>query len=233
MTADFLDNPIWGALATEHSNCALGSIHARRYFPHIAPFGAVAASTPEAEAELIESVAPGEQICLVGIAPPLSPAWRLEKQGEILQMICQARFESGADESDIQLLTDDDIPAMLALTALVYPAYFRAGTAGLGAYFGIYQNGELAAMAGERMRLTGFQEISAVCTHPDFTGRGYAWRLVGYLVNKIRERGETPFLHVDADNTRAIALYERMGFKLRRSLPLWIIRRQDKILLLD
>lgn len=221
-----LDNFIWTALTTEQSSYALGGNRARRYPLQIAPFVAVDASTAQAETELIELVELNEQVCLAGVAPPLSSAWKLEKHGEILQMICQDKVERDEDFLNIQLLTEDDIPAMLALTTLVYPAYFRAGTAGLGAYFGIYQNGQLAAMAGERMRLTGFQEISAVCTHPDFAGRGCARRLVGYLVSKIRERGETPFLHVDADNTRAIALYERLGFTRRCSLPLWIIRRQ-------
>ncbi len=227
MTEKFLNNPIWGALATEQSHCGLGAVNARRYFPHIAPFGAVSAPTSQAETELISLVNPGETICLVGISPALSSVWKLERQSEILQMICQEKLENSEAESDIQLLTDDDLPAMLALTALVYPAYFRAGTAGLGAYFGIYQNGQLAAMAGERMRITGLQEISAVCTHPDFAGRGYARRLVEHLMTKIWGRGETPFLHVDADNKRAIALYERLGFKLHLSLPLWVIRRQD------
>ena len=222
-----LDNFIWAALTTEQSNYALGDNRACRYPAHVAPFVAVDAPTPQSEIDLVELVVPGEQVCLAGVAPPFSSAWKLEKHGEILQMICQDKVESDEDFSDIQLLTEDDIPAMLALTALVYPAYFRAGTAGLGAYFGIYHDGQLAAMAGERMRLTSFQEISAVCTHPDFTGRGYAQRLVGHLVNKIWERGETPFLHVDADNKRAIALYERLGFYVRCALPLWIIRRQD------
>jgi ribosomal protein S18 acetylase RimI-like enzyme len=226
MTANLLNNPIWNALTTEQSHCTSGGIFARRFFSHIAPFGAVSAPTSQAESELIQLVEPGEQICLVGIAPPFSAAWELKRKSEILQMVCQERIENGDDESDIQLLTDDDIPAMLALTALVYPAYFRAGTAGLGAYYGIYQNGQLAAMAGERMRITGFQEISAVCTHPDFLGRGYARRLVQHLVNKIWGREETPYLHVDADNTRAITLYERLGFHFTCSLPLWVIQRQ-------
>ena len=227
MTANLLNNPIWEALTTEQSHCTSGGVFARRFFAAIAPFGAVSAPTLQAETELVQLVEPGEQICVVGVAPPFSSAWQLQRQSEILQMVCQERIENGEDESDIQLLTDADIPAMLALTALVYPAYFRAGTAGLGAYFGIYQNGQLAAMAGERMRITGLQEISAVCTHPDFVGRGYARRLVKHLVNKIWGRDETPYLHVDADNTRAIALYKGLGFDVRCSLPLWIVRRQN------
>src|SRR5262249_17048806 len=152
--------------------------------------------------------------------------WKIEKRGVALQMTRSSRIEQTEGEVEIVRLSDADTPAMLALTALVYPAFFRARTAELGAYFGIYQDGKLAAMAGERMHLTGYEEISAVCTHPDFLGRGYARRLVGSLVNGILERGDTPFLHVEGDNERAKSLYERLGFSVRCSIPLWFIRRQ-------
>jgi predicted GNAT family acetyltransferase len=95
----------------------------------------------------------------------------------------------------------------------------------MGEYFGIRQNGRFAAMAGERMKLHGMAEISAVCTHPDFTGRGYAARLINLLVRKQLQRGITPFLHVNETNMRARSLYARLGFADRTLLPLWLLKR--------
>ena len=237
MPPDILDNPIWHALTTSQAKFALGGDRARRFPRQVAPFVAVP-SESTSDAELAQLTEQGESVCLVGVAPRLS-SWKVEKQSAILQMlcgqmlcgqmlceqmICSSRSEPDAS-AGISQLSEADLGAILGLTALVYPAYFRARTVELGDYFGIYQDGRLAAMAGERLHPNGYQEISAVCTHPDFQGRGYAGRLVAHLANRILERGETPFLHVDAGNTRATSVYERLGFKARRSIPLWVIRR--------
>jgi predicted GNAT family acetyltransferase len=114
---------------------------------------------------------------------------------------------------------------VLALTGLVYPHYFRPRTMELGRYFGIYQDGRLAAMIGERLGMAAYQEISAVCTHPDFHGRGYAQRLLALLSNDNLERGRTPFLHVSHRNLRAKRLYERIGYRHRRDIDFWSLCR--------
>jgi predicted GNAT family acetyltransferase len=95
----------------------------------------------------------------------------------------------------------------------------------LGRYFGIYQDGRLAAMIGERLGTDAQQEISAVCTHPDFNGRGYARRLVALLSNDNLERGRLPFLHVSHQNHRAKQLYEQLGYSHRRDIGFWSLRR--------
>jgi predicted GNAT family acetyltransferase len=107
----------------------------------------------------------------------------------------------------------------------VYPHYFRPRTMALGRYFGIYDGGRLAAMAGERMGFPGHREISAVCTHPDFVGRGLARRVLTFLGADIASRGALPFLHVAPTNTRAIALYEQNGYRLRAQMPFAALRR--------
>jgi len=113
---------------------------------------------------------------------------------------------------------------VLALTALVYPHYFRARTMELGRYFGIYREGRLAAMIGERLGTDRHQEISAVCTHPDFVGQGHARRLLAWLSNDVLARGRLPFLHVSRDNDRAMRLYEQNGYQLRRTIPFWSLQ---------
>ncbi|MBL7779754.1 MAG: GNAT family N-acetyltransferase, partial [Saprospiraceae bacterium] len=126
---------------------------------------------------------------------------------------------------NIQLLTQGQASDLAALVNLVQPGYFRKKTGQMGNYFGIYLDGVLAAVTGERMRMNGHTEISAVVTHPDYTGRGLASQLVAYAVNQNLAAGQLPFLHVTEDNVRAIALYEKLGFQTRRKMDFWKITR--------
>jgi ribosomal protein S18 acetylase RimI-like enzyme len=227
------DNPIWAALTTRHARFALGSERLKRYPREIGPFIAVSDANARVDAELRELVAPGESVDFVARRPPLPPDWSVQGPECVLQMMCEQAI--AADGSVIQppsqpvppwvRLTDADRAAMLELTALVYPLYFRERTQELGPYVGIWQDGMLAAMAGERMAMDDHVEISAVCTHPRFLGRGYAAALIGVLVNDIRARGLNPFLHVSDQNTRAIALYERLGFVTHARLEMWMVTR--------
>ena len=114
---------------------------------------------------------------------------------------------------------------LLALTDLVYPHFFRARTMEMGRYFGIYDGARLAAIIGERLGTERHVEMSAICTHPDYVGRGLASRLTAFLTNDILTRGATPFLHVSLANTRAKALYEHLGYRLRAELPFFALRR--------
>ena len=224
MALQALDNPIWQSLLTCHSDFAIGNEQVKRYPSAIGPFIAVPSEEAVEESYLSGIVAAGETLYFVGVAPRLSAQWQLTEHGPIVQMLCPSRINVAENDTQISLLSKPDIPAMIDLTALVYPEYFRARTCELGTYLGIYLDGRLAAMAGERMYLTGHQEISAVCTHPDFTGRGYAALLVSQVTNAILERNEIPFLHVSRDNLRAKSLYERLGFIARCELPLWAVR---------
>lgn len=211
---------------TCQASFAIGDNRVRRYPMAIAPFIAVETPDPPAASGLPQLMRVGESLYLVGDAPPLDSAWEVKEHTPIVQMLCPSRLEAGENEVEISILAGPDVPAMLDLTALVYPEFFRLRTLELGAYLGIYQNGRLAAMAGERMYLTGYREISAVCTHPDFIGRGYAACLIRRLVNAILDRNEVPFLHVSRDNERAKSLYQYLGFTSRCELPLWSLKRQ-------
>jgi predicted GNAT family acetyltransferase len=134
---------------------------------------------------------------------------------------------SGASSSALELieLGSDDIPEMLALTELTKPGPFGTRTRELGTYLGIRQSGNLVAMTGERLAVPGYTEVSAVCTHPDHNGHGYAAALMKAVIKGIRDRGEIPFLHSRADNDRAVRLYERLGFKTRVELHLAVVRK--------
>jgi len=97
----------------------------------------------------------------------------------------------------------------------------------MGDYYGIRVNGELVAMTGERMRMNGLTEISAVVTHPDFTGRGYAQQLVAHTSNKNLAAGIVPFLHTGSSNERAIKIYELLGYTTRRIIDFTRIKRNN------
>lgn len=221
-----LDNPVWHSLTTQHANLALTAGRAARYPAAIAPFAAVDADAERTANQLTSLVGDGEAVYLVGVAPAAPPGWNIEPKKPIVQMICDVLPPQvpGPDAMPMAAAQSED---MLALTALVFPGFFRPRTLEMGDYLGIYDGGRLAAMAGERMRLDGYQELSAVCTHPNYTGRGYAQHLLSLLCRRSFERGFTPFLHVYPDNTRAIGVYRRLGFADRTQLPLWLLHKAD------
>lgn len=225
MTDPELDNPFWSSLASRHRDVALRVGDVARFPPAHAPFLGIADAGVDVADALESLVAPGESVYLLGVAPRRIPdGWRLEALAELAQMVCPARVESVEGEAVLPLSEPhrDDV---LALTALVYPHYFRARTMELGRYFGIYREGRLAAMIGERLGTDRQQEISAVCTHPDFLGQGHARRLLAWLSNDVLDRGRLPFLHVSRDNARAVRLYEQNGYRLRRTIPFWSLQR--------
>lgn len=224
MNDHVLDNPVWHALTTRHAGLAITADGAAKYPPTVAPFGAVEGTTTRAADQLTSLVTAADSIYLVGVAPPEPRGWILKRGKPMLQMICGARISAVAGPA-ITPMSAAHCDDMLALTALVFPGFFRPRTLAMGEYLGIYDGARLVAMAGERMRLDGYQEMSAVCTHPEYTGRGYAQRLLAQLSNAAFDRGFTPFLHVYSDNTRAIEVYRKLGFVERTSPPFWSLQK--------
>lgn len=219
-----LDNPIWSSLQTIHGHLARAHGNAARYPADHAPFLGVRPGHDEAGDACDALIAAGETVYLLGVAPRVSSGWQREGFGPLAQMVCDAALPL-PEGPDIVALDEAHRGDVLALTARVYPHYFRARTMAMGRYFGIYQQGRLAAMIGERLGTADCREMSAICTHPDFTGRGYARRLTAWLGNDCLQRGVQPFLHVSHENQRAKALYERMGYRLRRDIAFWALRR--------
>ena len=224
LQAELLDNPLWSSLSTLHRSFARGGGDVLRYPAAVAPFLAVRAAASRIDAELAALVAPDETVFLIGPRPGVPASWRTGDLGTILQMVCPAPPPVPAG-APIVALGPEHHPAILALTALVYPHYFRPRTTELGRYFGIFDGGTLAAMIGERMGMPGYREISAVCTHPAFAGRGLARRLLALLTTDIAAGGATPFLHVSPGNTRAVELYEQNGYRTRVALGFASLRR--------
>ena len=220
-----LDNPFFAALAGIHRDIALRRGDVVRYPADVAPFLGVAHAGVEVGDAFDALVPDGDEALLLGIAPARMPrGWTLEPFADLAQMVRGEPLED-VDGPDILELDERHRGDVLALTALVYPHYFRPRTMQLGRYFGIYQGGRLAAMIGERLGTPDAREMSAICTHPDFLGRGYARRLTAFLVNDTLAQGRLPFLHVSHANTRAKQLYERSGWCMRRDIPFWRLVR--------
>lgn len=218
-----LDNPVWASLRSRHRDLAQVAGGAARYPPEFAPFLGV--TNADADVEAIDALLGRDEVVyLIGLAPTLPEAWTLAAYPPLAQMICTKPLPV-IDGPEIIELSGAHRADALALTALVYPHYFRPRTMEMGRYFGIYRDGRLAAMIGERLGMERHQEISAVCTHPDFSGHGYARRLLAMLSNDNLERGRTPFLHVSKQNRRAVSLYEQMGYRHRREIGFWSLQR--------
>lgn len=215
-----LDNPFRSALETIHAGLAVRAGDVLRYPPDHAPFIGVSRPGERVDDALAELVPPGDTVLFLGCAPDVGSAWRLEPFRPLAQMVCDRPIEV-VDGPAIVPLDERHHGDVLALTALVYPHYFRRRTPELGRYFGIYLEGRLAAMAGERLGTDHARELSAICTHPDFTGRGLARRLTAMLANEVLAAGKLPFLHVSHENPRAFDLYGGLGFRHRRDLPFW------------
>lgn len=187
MRAPELDNPFWSSLQSRHRAIAIRGDDWARYPSEFAPFLGVAHDA----VDLRSALAPGDQVFLLGVSPSIPVGWQVQAFRPLAQMICPTPIEP-VDGPEVLTLSDEHRRDVLALTALVYPHYFRPRTMDMGRYFGIYQDGRLAAMIGERLGTEEHQELSAICAHPDFLGRGYARRLTAMLTNDILQQGRIP-----------------------------------------
>ena len=229
-----LDNAAWHALAGPQRAVAEGGDLALRYDPSVSIFGALPDEPGDeawaALAALIRADGPDGAVVLFRDEVHTPAGWQehLRLPGWQLTGI-NAEATSAPTEAGVCRLGPGDVADMLDLIARTEPGPFRIRTIELGRYVGIRlgndcedggggRPGRLIAMAGERMRLDGFTEISAVCTDADHRGRGLAATLVRDLVHDIRSRGELPFLHAATTNIDAIRLYEALGFTKRREL---------------
>jgi predicted GNAT family acetyltransferase len=217
-----LDHPIWSALTTAHRSLAVSRGLATRYPADVSPLAALSEPTVEAFADLRALVGAGETVALfTSAAPDVPDEWFVLRSRLIDQMVCGDVVESAA--IDAVQLRQSDVPDMLALTSVTEPGPFLPDTIRMGRYIGVRSpDGRLMAMAGLRLSLEGFVEISAVCTDPEFRGRGLSRALVVSLAREIFGQGRIPFLHVKTENMARI-VYEKVGFAIRRAVYLTVI----------
>jgi ribosomal protein S18 acetylase RimI-like enzyme len=228
---DQLADIVWSALTTGHQHMALVNRGVRKYPADVAPFAAFAPNLPSEEAAAgLHAMMQPDEMCYVIANKPLDELSSLTSEGALptVQMAWPEDLaipESETNDQEIVPLACGDAQEMMELIEIAFPGFFRARTCLMGPYSGIRENGKLIAMAGDRMVTDKLREVSGVCTHPDHTGKGLATQLILHKLREHRDRGFGSFLHAAASNTRAISIYERLGFAHTRQFLLQRIRR--------
>ncbi|PZR38988.1 MAG: GNAT family N-acetyltransferase [Azospira oryzae] len=220
-----LDNPVWYALTETHRDFAVVADGVKFYHPDYCPFGGFTASDKTIPA--IESYS--KQIAdfyIVGEKPAFNTSVMLTRERVCNQMVIEQKVDIQIHEEIIEL-KEEHSASLFQLVNRVQPGYFKKETRRLGSYFGIMKDGQLLAVTGERMKMDAYTEVSAVVTDPEHTGKGLASQLVAFTVNRILAENKTPLLHVVESNTKAIRLYEKLGFMTRRKISLWNLVRVD------
>lgn len=230
---DMFVNPVWHALQTRQRRFARYAGEACKYESDVAPFAAVGAPHAEASRQLSSLLAPGEVVYMMG-EPPLEVAGLVLK-GTVagLQMVFPERSPHGParlwrqEAVEVVSLSCNDAADMVELTEIAFPGYFRIRTCEMGSYYGVRVGERLVSMAGERFAFDRYVEISGVCTHPEYTGRGYAAALITRLLVDHRRDGWLSCLHLSAANTRARDLYARLGFAVSREVRFHRVIRSE------
>lgn len=224
MNISLLDNPIWHALNSYHDHLAIRGEGTIRYPPDILGAAALPENSRIGFMKLKGLVESNELVGVVGSLPKDLSGWEVVHSDQARQLIGEGL--KPATRVDTIVLTSEDVPEMLDLVNVAQPGPFLPRAIELGQFLGVRQDGHLVAMAGQRLHLPGFCEVSTVCTHPDYRGRGYAGALTSLVAESILERQETPFLHIAPGNDRALRLYLKLGFRIRTEIQFSILKKR-------
>jgi ribosomal protein S18 acetylase RimI-like enzyme len=229
-----LDNPTWTALTTKQAQLAHSSALARRFPPDMTLLGALAANTAMAFDSLAQLIQRDAVTLFFSSSPSLPPGWEVVRAVELHQMVkddgaVDEAIRSAAAQHQVMELTPADVPEMSAVYTATRPnRTLCPKIQKLGTFLGIRSESKLVAMGGLRLHIAGYREITTVATHPEYEGRGYGTAIVLALMDRIRAKGERPFLTVRTDNDRAVAIYRRLGFNPRARFYSQTIRRAER-----
>ena len=225
-TPNRFDRPVWASLSYAPDLSEGGNL-AKRYRRDVNLFASARdEGDPAGLAALADLVGEGESVFVLQAQPVAVPdGLQALRRAQGVQMLATRAIAAEPGAEEVVELGDADAAEMLALAQLTEPGPFLSRTHTMGRFVGIWSGGRLVAMAGERMRFEGGTEVSGVCAHPDFRGRGYARRLSSMVAHAIQQRGDRPFLHAWTTNEAAIALYESLGFEIRTQMQVAVLGR--------
>lgn len=222
---EILSNIVWAALCGPHAQWSETHADVRRYRPEFAPFAAARDYSEPNVRAIAAMLGPGERASLFTLERPAIPTdCETVREGALIQMVASRRLSAPRD-SRIVSLGEADAADIRTLVEIAQPGPFSSRTHRLGNFFGIREDGRLIAMAGERMVAGNYVEVSAVCTHPDYRGRGLAKTLMEHLTASIQQRARIPVLHALSTNSAAIDLYRALGYLAARTFCLTVIAR--------
>jgi ribosomal protein S18 acetylase RimI-like enzyme len=223
-----LDNPVWEALSSRQIHFNKGN-DILKYFPAtVSPFVGLQHWNKTDLEELISLLPADRSFSVMNTKEVTLPAsFEIVFTTPLYQMYCPVLKPFNNPAIGFRKLYNADIPQMLELTDNTKPGPFYERTIDFGNYIGIFNNDKLVAMAGERLKVNGYTEASAICTHPDFLGKGYASYLLSKVSEQIIQEASIPFLHVRSDNSRAIEVYKKLGFQIRANVYFAIFKKGD------
>jgi predicted GNAT family acetyltransferase len=222
-----LNNPVFYSLSSIDAHLGSGTGTAKYFDEEVSPFAGFSEDHENGFDELYSLLPDHRKILYATRSKIKAPAgWQLLNEITGFQFVYKAAFVMQVNTLNIVALQNNDVDEMIALARLTKPGPFDKRTIEFGHYYGIFENEILIAMAGQRLHVGNFTEISAVCTHPGCLGKGYAAALLLHQMNIIIKNGQIPFLHVRDDNARAIALYERLGFKKNGVMNFYFLRKR-------
>ncbi|MDB4926713.1 GNAT family N-acetyltransferase [Mucilaginibacter sp.] len=221
-----LDNPAYNALISGNKHLANGNKQVKYFDKEVSPFVGFKENTTNSFQLLYDLISHSSPVGFISpVEIDIPKQWKVANTIKCLQMIFDGEAPQEYNEVELIPLTNQHVSQMLALTKLTNPGPFGPQTIDFGHYKGVFDGDKLVAMAGQRMHPLPYAEISAVCTHPDYTGKGYAKQLLLHHINRIKAAGEIPMLHVRYDNERAIKVYESTGFVARKEIYFTIMHK--------
>lgn len=224
---DLLHNPVYYALCTGDQQLSFGTEQVKYYDEAVSPYAGFPDTYPNGFADLYALLPPDRKILYANPVPITQPGgWFIQHHIEGLQFIYEGPAVIEASFPNIVPLKEEHVDEMIELVKLTKPGPFGKRTIDFGFYHGIFDNGKLVAMTGQRLHVANYTEISAVCTHLNHLGKGYATALLQHQLKIILQQNEIPFLHVRADNDRAIAVYERLGFRASRPMHFYFMKKE-------